>query len=426
MWALVPAVVVAAAGTADAVARNVVLLSLDTLRADRLGSWGSARPTSPTLDAFARRGVSFERVITESSWTLPSHMTLMTGLHPTSHGVTLETRTLAPSVPTLAEILQAKGWATAAFTEGGLVAGHFGFDRGFDVWDDRSQDIRLTMYRGRRFVEHRDPEKPFFLFLHTYAIHCPYHPRDEYAARFRTRAEDAIETEDRCGNPHFNEMELTAGQVDYLSDQYDAGIRAADDQVRDLLRLLDEQGLRDETIVVIVSDHGEELWEHGQIGHERTLHIESLQVPLIIVAPGIEPRTVRGPAGLADVVPTLLELLGEEASGMEGASLVGAMRGAAGTGAARFSELDRHVRLRSVVRGDRHLIVDLDRGARDAFDLRNDPWERARLDSEAAGVADLEALLDAHVQGLSAPDAVPEHQLSPADIERLKALGYVD
>ncbi|MGH2570104.1 MAG: sulfatase-like hydrolase/transferase, partial [bacterium] len=135
---LAPAVLLAwaAAAPAGTPPMNVILVSLDTLRADRVGAWGCSRPTTPTLDAIARRGVLFQRVITESSWTLPSHMTLMTGLHPTSHGVTLETQRLPASVRTLAEILKAEGWATAAFTEGGLVAGGFGFARGFDVWDD--------------------------------------------------------------------------------------------------------------------------------------------------------------------------------------------------------------------------------------------------------------------------------------------------
>jgi len=425
--ALVAAFLLAATAPAGAAPRNVVLLSLDTLRADRVGAWGSPRPTSPTLDAFARRGVSFERVITEASWTLPAHMTLLTGRHPTSHGVTLESRALPASVSTLAERLRAAGWATAAFTEGGLVAGHFGFARGFETWDDRSRDVRLTMYRGRRFVEGRDPARPFFLFLHTYAIHCPYHPRDEWAARFRTRpAADAIDTEGKCGNPHFNSMKLRPGQVAFLSDQYDAGIAAADDVVRDLSLLLDEQGIRDDTIVVIVSDHGEELWEHGQIGHERTLHLETLSVPLVVVAPGFAPRVARGPAGLADVVPTLLELLGlPAASDVDGASLVGAMRGGSVATDARFSELDRHVRLRSVVRGDLHLIADLDRGTRAAHDLREDPREKTPLGPGAPGVAELAAVLDAHLEALAAPDALEAPELSPAERERLRALGYL-
>jgi arylsulfatase A-like enzyme len=379
------------------------------------------------LDAFARRGVTFEQVITESSWTLPSHMTLLTGLHPTSHGVTLETRRLPASVRPLAELLKEEGWATAAFTEGGLVGGGFGFARGFDVWDDRSRDVRLTMYRGRRFVEERDPHRPFFLFLHTYAIHCPYDPREEYAARFRTRPPgDAIETEGKCGNPHFNRMKLTPGQVAFLRDQYDADIRAADDVIRDLDRLLDEQGIREETVVVIVSDHGEELHEHGQIGHERTLHLETLRVPLIVVAPGIAPRVVRGPAGLTDVVPTVLELLGLAAPRpLQGRSLVGALQGGAlAADAPRFSEIDRDVRLRGVVQGDLHLIVDLDRGGQAAFDVARDPHEQRRLPADAPGIAALRDELDEHLKRLAPPKDVQMRELSPAERERLEALGY--
>jgi arylsulfatase A-like enzyme len=421
------ALAVAPIGAAEpAEPRNVILLSLDTLRADRLGCYGAERPTSPTLDAFARRGVCFERVVTESSWTLPAHMSLFTGLHPTSHGVTLESQRLPGGVRTMAEVLQAGGWATAAFTEGGLVGGDFGFSRGFDVYEERSKDVRLTMYRGRRWLEERDPERPFFLFLHTYAVHCPYHPPEEYATRFRTRpADDSLATEGKCGNPHFNRMTLTPGQVGFLRDQYDAGIRAADDQVRDLLRILDEQDLRDDTILVLLSDHGEELHEHGQIGHERTLYIESLLVPLVIVAPGIGPRVVRAPVGLTDVMPTVLDLVGLDVPPVQGQSLVAAMLGEPGAHAPRFSELDRDVRLRSVVRGDHHLIVDLDRGARNVFDLRSDPGEQARLGAESSPGAELETILDDHVQGLPVPADVPGRELTPEQRERLKALGYV-
>jgi choline-sulfatase len=220
-------------------------------------------------------------------------------------------------------------------------------------------------------------------------------------------------------------MTLTPGQVGFLRDQYDAGIRAADDQVRDLLRILDEQDLRDDTILVLLSDHGEELHEHGQIGHERTLYIESLLVPLVIVAPGIEPGVVRAPVGLTDVMPTVLGLVGVDVPPVQGQSLVAAMLGEPGAHAPRFSELDRDVRLRSVVRGDHHLIVDLDRGARNVFDLGSDPWEQARLGAESSPGAELETILDDHVQGLPVPADVPGRELTPEQRERLKALGYV-
>jgi arylsulfatase A-like enzyme len=405
---------------------SILLISIDTLRADRLGCHGTPRPTTPAIDAFARQGVLFSNVITEASWTLPSHMTLMTGLHPTSHGVTVVEKSLPGSIPTLAEVLRDHGYRTHAYTDGGLVGGQFGFARGFEVYDERQKEFRLTLHRARQFLESLTAEEPFFLFVHTYAVHCPYDPRDEYAKIFRTRpAADHLETAGKCGNPDFNRMKLSPGQVAFLSDQYDAGVREADDELRKFFQFLRERDILERTVVVLFSDHGEELHEHGQIGHERALFVELLQVPLVFVAPAMSPTLRSDRAGLADVFPTVLDLAGIEAPASQGRSLFDEGRPRSHEAPA-FSELDRDRRLRSVIAGDRHLIQDLDRRVNELYDLRADPLETKDLARKGSPTQDLLELLTEHSKRLPRPNEIPSRRLSEEKLRELRALGYVD
>jgi arylsulfatase A-like enzyme len=219
-------------------------------------------------------------------------------------------------------------------------------------------------------------------------------------------------------------MSLTPGQVRFLSDQYDAGVRAADDQLRTFFHFLEERGALDRTLLVLLSDHGEEFYEHGQIGHEKTLFIESLRVPLIFAGAGIAPATIPEAVGLVDVMPTLLELAGIEAPAMQGQSLVSRMRSEGSPlSVPRYSELDRDVRLRSLLLKDHHLIVNLDRGVVKLFDLGTDPLENNNLRRSGD---DLETMLTDHLEHLSGPERVPTESLSERKLEELRALGYVD
>ena len=409
---------------------NVVLISIDTLRADRLGSYGYERPTSPALDALAAKSIRFENAYAESSWTLPSHITLFTGLHPSSHGVVLEEDVLPDELPTLTERLQSAGYQTIGLTAGGLLSGRYGFSRGFDRFEDRYRRLPRMVERAQQAILETSPDRPFFLFLHTYDVHCPYDPPERYALEFRTRPpEDHLEVEGRCGNPHFNRLDLTPGQIRFLSDQYDAGIRAADDQLARFFGFLEERGLWDRTIVAVVSDHGEELGEHGRIGHERTLFIESLEVPAIVKVPGMEPRVVDAPVGLRHLAPTLLDLTGHPGLSDQAFSLLPAMLGGSVPHEPSPSELDRHVTLRSIIRGDHHLIADFEgAGAPMLFDLSRDPREQNDLIDSREGrriARELARLLTSHLRGLPPPPAEVSKPLDPELEKELEALGYL-
>lgn len=427
------------AGPDAAPGRSLILVSIDTLRADRLGAYGYTRDTSPSLDALAARGVRFETVIAESAWTLPSHMTLFTGLPPTLHGVVSHERRLAASVPTLAEVLQEHGYRTFAFTGGLNVAPNFGFGRGFETYTSamrtydseemRPIDFRTALAQATRRIAGIEPDEPFFAFVHTYDVHCPYDPPADYAQRFDTRPPaDHIETRERCGDPHFNEMQLTPGQARFLSDRYDASIRYADDLLGSFLEQLESQGVLDRTFVVVVSDHGEEFLEHGKIGHQ-TLYIECLRIPWILAGPGLEPRVVAEPVGLADVMPTLLALLGVPPPPSDGASMLPAIRGrgAEEPATARFSELGTGPDLRSAVLGSSHLIAGTE--AAMLFDWRADPGERRDLSAGWPGrSADLERALASWVDHLETSPlrsrAELQFDLSEEQKQRLRALGY--
>jgi arylsulfatase A-like enzyme len=375
-------------------------------------------------------------VIAESNWTLPSHVTLFSGLPPQFHGVEIPNQAPSPDVPLLAEVLRANGFRTIGLTAGRFLSERYGFGRGFEVFDDGDLALTESLARARREIAEVPTEGRFFAFIHTYDVHCPYHPPPAYAQRFATRpAEDAVPTRGRCGNPHFNRMQLTAGQARYISDRYDGGIRYADDLIGQFLNDLDEQGLLDRTLVVVVSDHGEEFLEHGKIGHRAMLHVQTLRVPWIMAGPGVPASVLNEPAGLADVMPTLLELLDVPAPSMRGRSLVDVLRGRRPVDPDRllFSENHWGPKLSSAFVRERHVIIDGLRGYAKFFDLASDPAEQVDLAKvPEAKEANLELWFATreYAQGVRAsPERHEPVPLADADAEeraQLEALGYVE
>jgi len=438
LWAFAMSVC-AAGATADEppaapLPQSLILISVDTLRADRLGSYGYDRETSPALDALAKRGARFETVIAESSWTLPSHATMLSGLPPTVHGARQKDSKLGDDVPLLAERLAARGFRTFALTGGVFVARRHGLARGFEHWDERGLELAPTLGNAILRLAQLDPSERFFLFVHTYAVHCPYEPPDSYAARFQRRPpEDFIETEGRCGNPHYNSMTVTKGQAAYISDRYDASIRYADDLIGEFLGMLDRSGVTQRALVVVLSDHGDEFLEHGRIGHRGSLHIQSLRIPWIVAGPGIAPQVVAQPAALVDVVPTLLELLGLPVpSDVTGRSLAPFLRGEGDADPARLlaSETEWGRQLHGAISGPHHLIVDRETGQELYFDWHADPAEASpRPPGAATWMGPLRratvAWWERSREGRTADvESIPG--LSDAERARLEALGYVD
>lgn len=302
--------------------RGVILISIDTLRADHLSSYGYDRPTSPFLDSLAKRGVRFDRVFAQMPNTLTSHMTALTGLYPAEHGVYPPDGVLSPQIPILAELFHQAGYRTGGVTEAGYMKGDYGFARGFDTfsddWLDRESDadhiknrrLEGTLAQGLAFLRSLGTKQRFFLFLHTYAVHAPYDPPPPYDSMFwKQRPPDVfVPTGTNLGR--FNEVggELPPGALDYFRALYDGEIRYTDSQLKAFFSQLDDLGLGSDLTIVIMSDHGEEFLEHGVLEHLQ-LYRETVHVPLIVVHPqlraGLE---VAEPVELVDLTPTICAL----------------------------------------------------------------------------------------------------------------------
>jgi arylsulfatase A-like enzyme/4-amino-4-deoxy-L-arabinose transferase-like glycosyltransferase len=435
-------------GTQAAGRANVVLISVDTLRADHLGAYGYARATSPNVDALASRGVTFERTTSPSSWTLPAHASLLSGVSPYRHGAISAATRIRDDVPLLAELLAAQGYHTAAFVNAPFVGRAYGFARGFARFEQRFEERRSDLAERQQGITAAVDtlEPPFFLFLHFMDVHTPYRPPKQYNVFARDRRSRQVLND--IGEGSVLELQRAAREGrfvmsptdrDRLVDLYDGEILALDAYLGTLLERL---GARfPDTIVVLTADHGEEFLEHGGFGHGDTLYEEVLHVPLIVAGPGV----VRGArvsrlASLTDVVPTVLDLAGVAVPpGLDGRSLIGDLGvkaraggtdaiAAAGPGADAERTVALHtashdgtLSLRGVRSAQRKLLHDDRKGTTSLFDLASDPGEQRNL-APGAGDARLERALAA--LGTTAPGA-PAPSPDAKTVESLKALGYL-
>lgn len=407
---------------------NVVLVSIDTLRADHLGLHGYARDTSPNLDRLGREAVVFENAISQSAWTTPAHASMMTGLHPHEHGLVYYSRpgSLPDAIPTLAERLAARGYRTVSFNGGGYVSADFGLAAGFEIYGG-TRFFRPNVDAARRWLEDHGSER-FFLFLHAYDVHRPYvapRPFDlfwEGETRFDLHG-FCDSGEHAYGSPE---------ELAYIVSQYDAGIRYADFVVGEFLDHLRDSGLLDRSIVVVTSDHGDELFEHGACDHIKSVYRELVHVPLLIRVPGQPPRRIRAqvPASIA-VTPTVLELLGVDAGPLAARSLAPLVRGGGGGFAHVASETGKGggngtLRYWRGLQSERWKLVHARDGEQERFelyDLVEDPTEQVDVASTRPDVLDrlLPELLRIPVPGPPSADGAP---LDPETLESLRALGY--
>ncbi|MBN1268176.1 MAG: sulfatase [Kiritimatiellae bacterium] len=314
---------------------NLIFISIDTLRADRLGCYGYERETSPNLDAFSERCIVFSRAYSHSPKTTCSHMTMFTALYPTVHDIHMfDLRRgavpyrLDEKIKTLAEHLAARGFYNAAFSGGGHVSAEYGFDRGFE--DRYNIDDRWK--RVAQWIKEHHRRK-FFLFLHTYAVHDPYLPPEPYYSMFNPGYQGGIKPVGALDWHHQSAVfwknvdEDSPEDIKQLNALYDGAVRFMDEKMmKPLLDLLHARKLMDRTIIVFTSDHGEEFKEHGGFKHE-LVYEEILHVPLMIYLPPAlaaevnPPKKIDTRVGLIDLMPTLLDLLGipydeEEIQGM--------------------------------------------------------------------------------------------------------------
>lgn len=459
----------------------VILVSFDTLRADRLNAYGyQKRRVSPAIDRFARDSVLFRNATAPSPWTTPSHLSLLTALTPLNHGVTTPyfdliqqlnrrrlVETLSPANVTLAEALRDAGYATAAFTGGVTLDSTIGFAQGFDVYE--TSMFKLTDAAMARMLDWVDGQRqrPFFLFWHTFETHDPYHALDFLPE---------VAKGDELNDVQRNLIELIARFYDQLPIEdtrrrldaivatrpemthalYDGGVAAADRRFGQLVARLLELGRYDNTVLILTSDHGEELGERGPLGvfgrHGHSLYQECLSVPLVIKLPrqrhaGAQVATL---ASLIDVMPTVLDILGVPLGDhvVEGRTLRPAWEGrrlddrfvVSDSLATPYEQKSvRSERWKYIVtipaeQVERHGRRHLPEGARRAelYDLQTDPGERRNLlaSDDRAGVsrsvaARLDALLRRHFETPLDSAAPTKGTISEEALERLRALGYV-
>lgn len=442
---------------------NVILVVVDALRADHLGSYGFDGDVSPNIDALADESVLFERCIAGSPWTSPSVATMFTSLHLQNHCAGLgnnqfceeaadsdEWSTLSGEAITMAEIYRLAGYETVGFVGNYILKSKFGFAQGFDLFIEPEgvkrhvAEDELMFQAARRWLHERRSEKPFFLYLHLMDVHAPYrvNPDDLAAIRGSTslgsdRPLTAEEVEARPG--HLGALirwpdEETSARLLPWREAYAAGVRRLDRRLGLFFEHLNEQGLFENSILVFTSDHGEEFLEHGAWEHGRTLYETALHVPLLIRLPGLEDgaRRFASTVSLVDLLPTLLGACGIvlDRLPMQGRNLVPLLsdpasqepRWAFATGIPERPS-------RVAAQDDRlKLILDLEDGSSALYDLAADPRELRDL---SASQPDLlraaRGKIDEHLEVLrDYPSYRPVRTtLDEQDRERLRSLGYV-
>ncbi|MGH7787269.1 MAG: sulfatase [Candidatus Binatia bacterium] len=421
---------------------NFVVIVVDTLRADRLGAYGSARGLTPFLDRLAALGTVFTAAYAPSSWTCPSIASLFTSRQPAQHGVTGLASVLAPSEVTLAERLASAGYAAAGLSANFRLAAAKGYSQGFAFWgvyEPRPGEGRKA--RGSALRADVDgwlqtswmaARRPALLYLQYLEPHAPYEAPAPLRERFAPGpAAAAAAANDRLLAAGPLGEGLTAADREQLAALYDAEVAAADEEIRLLFERLAAIGFLDNAVVVVTADHGEEFGEHGRVLHGSTLYEPAIRVPLLVSGSGIAAgRVVPEPVSLIDVAPTLSALAGlPPAPTFMGRSLVAAL--AAGDPPSRHapaapvvSELqptgegiDARLHDAAVVGGSRKLLRRVGGGI-EPYDLAGDPTESRPQTAEAW--PELVAAL-ARVPVAPAPAAAP---LDQATQERLRALGY--
>ncbi len=422
---------------------NLLLVTIDTMRADHVSGYGYARSTTPHLDALMAEGAAFLHAYTPMPTTGPAHATLFTATYPAVHGVVKNGYVLPATRPTLAEVLRSAGYRTGAVVSAFPLARRFGYDRGFGDYDDAFPLATATIdtrdWEGFALAEAFDRRAdattdralawlaaghaaaPWFLWVHYYDPHAPYDPPPATRGRFRRGPEEPPRTE-------------LARSI----AAYDAEIAFTDEQLGRLVRGADDRFGAGRTLVVVASDHGEGLMQHGWMEHGVNLYEELVRAALVVRWPGrVSPRRLAVPAGLVDVAPTALVLLGLTPLAGDGRDLSAALLAGDDTGAERplffqrrvYTSADRRDHpVRGAMTGLRlgpwKYVEAPEQGAPELFDLRTDPGETRNL---AASDPETSARLAVVLARWRAqPGAAAAQDVDADTAARLRALGYVD
>jgi choline-sulfatase len=422
---------------------NIIIYLVDTLRRDHLGCYGYPKPVSPNIDALAREGVLFEHAICQSSWTKPAVASVFTGVWPGTHNVVEENEALPDAALTLAEILWAAGFRTAAFVANGHVNRQFAFDQGFDDFvffmpdgepavPPHSDVVSRSLLQ---WLDAHHTEHPFFLYVHTVDPHDPYAPPPDFRSRFAGDVHDR-DLGSRESMKRIRRQRRTDDKtLRDLVALYDAEIAFNDHTFGQLIATLERMELYDDTLIVFMADHGEEFRDHNNWGHGQTLYGESLDLPLVVKFPsrdGWRGRRVTHLAQHIDVLPTILDYLGLPIPSVtEGQSLLPAIRqDGARLDRRGFAHLDRFGRRRACVVDGPWKLIRTGASAQARFELYNRELDRHEETNEIkrrpviAGY--LTALLREKELRKGERFAPPSAVIDEKTRESLRALGYVE
>jgi len=418
-------------GVADDTRPNIVLIVLDTLRADHLGCYGDTRGLSPFIDSLAAKGIRFQRVVSQSSWTKTSMASMFTARNPVSHNILVRTDKVASSVILLAERLQASGYRCAGIQTNPWLTREFGFDQGFDSYTY----LKPTTKRGGQKPAYlraghvvratartlrKEQGRPLFLYVHFMDLHAPYEPPAPYHP-----------------GPGSTEQQRYMGEIRFL-----------DNQLRTLYDNFRKAGLMEDSLFVLTADHGEEFGEHNGTGHGHTLYTELLHVPLILHGEGLTShmgrkktgRAIKQQVRLIDVAPTLLDAAGIDqpaAPDVDGESLLPLITAWFPSHRPAYSQLglnadpqnlDQHLDRFALSTTKGKLIIDRSAGAVEFYRVRRDPGEQAdRGHDPTRAMNRLQRRLDAYIEN-AAPPPTPEEADEIVDLpnlDQLRALGYI-
>lgn len=416
----------------------IVMISIDTLRADHLSSYGYDRLTSPRIDTLAGESYLFQWTFSQAPSTGPSHASIFTGLYPSTHGLKHNGASLPDSATTLAEIFSQAGYLTTAFVDGGYMRPNFGLNQGFEAYN-------VYNWAGLDVIGpdvinwlHQHADDNFMLLVHSYDVHADYLSPDPFRSLFTAGItptpgfEPTVQQLETIRRSQWTDEPLQLNDADlaFAVARYDGGIRFADYWVGEIFDALQELGLDRTATIVLFSDHGEAFQEHGTVQHDR-LYTPVARVPLLIRPPGgVFKEVIPSLVEVMDLMPTLVEGAGLAAPpDLQARSLLPLMRGETMRDRPVFSESPAFGNRRAVALGDYHLIGAVENDELELFEFRRDPLEQRDLAQEqpqvAARMRSLAKSWQDSLDRRGRPDAETP-TLDVETLENLRALGYLD
>ncbi|MGB2691460.1 MAG: sulfatase [Thermodesulfobacteriota bacterium] len=410
---------------------NIVLITIDTLRADRLGSYGYKRDTSPNIDGLAKKGTLFEKAYSQSSWTHPSMASMHTSLYPTQLGIIeFETR-LNDSVLTIAEHMKNDFYQTFAVVSNIAASQIFGFGQGFNQFErtySLNPDVTTSKITTEKAIEYIEKNKnnKFFAWVHYMDPHGHYidHEEFEYSAEYNGSLPSKI------GTVYLNKNRdsIDNNDINYVKDLYDEEIAFTDKFIGKLIDSLNELGIEDNTIVILTADHGEEFMERTRFGHSETLYQEVIRVPLIIYNP-LDPskfgKTVSNNVEVRYIANTIADLTNSTATSLGGYNLLDIEKDKIFNGVV-YSELNASDT--AIYINDWKLIANPEKDTFELYNLKKDPLEQTnKFSSEDDDITEVKKILQANLSEHNSLEKLEATKINikQEDIKQLKALGYL-